>query len=31
MARKSTKAVKKYYGYKLHVAGAYAFDHQRFS
>jgi hypothetical protein len=30
MARKSTKTVKKYCGYKLHAAGAYAFEEQRF-
>jgi hypothetical protein len=31
VARKSTKTVTKYCGYKLHAAGAYAFDQQRFS
>jgi len=26
MARRDTKTVKKYCGYKLHAAGAYAFE-----
>ena len=30
MARRGSKTVKKYCGYKLHPAGAYAFEEQRF-